>query len=225
ASALAYKSFQIAREGKIIKGLSLALQAVNRLDEIVAQDSSFYDAYLGTGSYLYWRSYLTRHLAWLPFFHDQRATGIAQIEKACHNGLLSRWAALSNLAWIYIQEKDYDKAIECAQHGLNSFPTSRFFLWPLGDAQFHKKDFAAALATYSALLKSVIAEKHNNGYNETVLNLKIATCHFELGDLVTAQQYAQRVRTIAAAGEVKKRLKEKYAAADHLLDRIRHSDE
>ena len=193
------------------------------LEEIVAQDSSFYDAYLGTGSYLYWRSYLTRHFSWLPFFHDQRAAGIAQIEKACHNGTLSRWAALSNLAWIYIQERHYDKAIQCAQYGLESFPRSRFFLWPLGDAQFHEKDFQAALTTYSTLLKSVTAENHNNGYNETVLNLKIATCHFELGNPALAAQYAQCVLSIKAYEEVKKRLVEKRTAAAALLDQIKLS--
>ncbi|MBN1559265.1 tetratricopeptide repeat protein [candidate division KSB1 bacterium] len=225
ASALAYKSFQISREGKIIKGFSLALRAVDILQKIIDQDSTFYDAYLGTGSYLYWRSYLTRHFAWLPFFHDQRATGIAQIERACRNGALSRWAALSNLAWIYIQEKNYDKAVQCAQRGLESFPMSRFFLWPLGDAQFHQQNFQAALSTYSTLLQSVTLERHNNGYNETVLNLKIAACHFQLRNLAMATHHAQRVLTIEADEQVRKRLAEKYAEAARLLDQIKQSDD
>ncbi|MBN1480960.1 tetratricopeptide repeat protein [candidate division KSB1 bacterium] len=225
ASALAYKSFQIAREGKYLKGLQLALQAIKRLDAIVEQDSSFYDAYLGIGSYLYWRSYLTRHFSWLPFFHDSRDTGIALIQKSFELGTISRWAALSNLAWIYIQEERYEDAIHCAQTGLEAFPNSRFFLWPAGDAYFLHGDFDDAQEIYRVLLQSVIAEKFNNRYNETVLHLKLAFCAFELGNSAVALYHAQRVCEIIPDESVKKRLKEKYKDANTLIAKIKRISE
>lgn len=221
ASALAYKSFQTAREGKYIKGLQLALQAVKLLEKIVQQDSSAYDAYLGIGSYLYWRSYLTRHFSWLPFFHDSRDKGIALVQKSYQFGTISRWAALSNLAWIYIQEARYEDAIHCAQTGLAVFPNSRFFLWPAGDAFFLLGDFAAAQETYSQLLQSVTTESFNNGYNETVLHLKLAQCAFELGNLEQAYVHAKRVHDIQADESVQKRLKEKRKDADRLMAKIK----
>jgi len=186
ASALAYKSFHISRQGRYITGIRLGLQAMDKLNQVVAADSSFFDAYLGIGSYLYWRSYLTRNFDWLPFFSDQREKGIALIQKAYAQGTISKWAALSNLAWIFIKEERFDEAIDCAQTGLTDFPKSRFFLWPLGDAQFLNMDFTGALETYHLILESVTSESFNNRYNETVLHLKIAHCLFELGDLANA---------------------------------------
>ncbi len=209
ASASAYKSFQISRQGYYFTGLRLGLTAMNELNKIVAKDSTYYDAHLGIGSYLYWRSYLTRKFAWLPFFSDQREKGIALIQTSFDRGTISKWAALSNLAWIYIKEERFDDAINCAQKGLAHFPESRFFLWPLGDAQFYKKDFTGALQTYKRLLNSVTSEKFNNRYNETVLHLKIATCLFELEDIENSKNHAQMVLDIEPHDDVRTRLKEK----------------
>jgi tetratricopeptide (TPR) repeat protein len=220
ASALAYKSFQISRQGQYLSGLRLGLTAMNELNEIVAKDSTYYDAYLGIGSYLYWRSYLTRKFAWLPFFSDQREKGIALVQTSFEQGTISKWAALSNLAWIYMKEERFEEAIECAQAGLSNFPNSRFFLWPLGDAQFYQNDFAGALETYQLLLESVTLEEFNNRYNETVLHLKIATCFFELNHLQKAKIHAQTVLHIEPHDEVLKRLKEKKRDAKDLLKRI-----
>lgn len=221
ASALAYKSFQISRQGQYISGLRLGFQAVERLNEIVFRDSSYYDAYLGIGSYLYWRSYLTRKFSWLPFFHDQRENGIKLIKMSYERGTISKWAALSNLAWISIKEERFDEAIAWAELGLANFPNSRFFLWPLGDAQFYKEDFAAALATYNQLLQSVTAEEFNNRYNETVLHLKIAKCLYELSDYEESKFHAQIVMEIEPHTEVQRRLEEKRADAKDILKRIK----
>jgi tetratricopeptide (TPR) repeat protein len=220
ASALAYKSFQISREGNYLKGLRLAFKAVDGLEAVVAHDSSYFDAYLGIGSYLYWRSYLTRHFTWLPFFKDQRQRGIDFIRKAHAFGSISRWAALSNLAWIYIQEEQYEDAIQCAQKGLDVFPNSRFFLWPLGDAQFHNGDFSKALETYQVLLESVIGEEFNNHYNEIVLHLKIGKCWFELGEMDQSLQHAKRVLEIKAHQNLAKRLADKRKQARSLITKI-----
>lgn len=225
ASALAYKSFQISRQGQYINGIRLGLKAVEKLGQIVARDSSYFDAYLGIGSYLYWRSYLTRNFSWLPFFADQRERGIELVKKSFDFGTISRWAALSNLAWIYIKEERFNEAIDCAEKGLEYFPNSRFFLWPLGDAQFYEKDFSGALQTYQSLLTSVTAEDFNNHYNEIVLHLKIATCLYELGDYQYSKIHARMVLDIQPENEVKQRLKPKRKDARELLKKINSRSE
>ncbi len=225
ASALAYKSFHISRQGQYLTGLRLGFQAVERLNEIVSRDSCYYDAYLGIGSYLYWRSYLTRKLTWLPFFRDQRENGIELIKMSYEHGTISKWAALSNLAWIYIKEERFEEAITWAEAGLANFSNSRFFLWPLGDAQFYKEDFASALATYNQLLQSVTAEEFNNRYNETVLHLKIAKCLYELNNYEESKFHAQMVLEIEPHAEVQRRLEEKRADAKDILKRIKRISE
>jgi len=221
-SALSYKSFQISREKKYLRGIRLAKKGINEINRVIKEDSSFYDAYIGIGSYLYWRSYLTRNFTWLPFFSDQRERGIKLIRASYEKGELSKWAALSNLAWIYIQEKRFEEAIHCAQTGLDRFPNTRAFLWPLGDAQFQNVDLDAALKTYGMLLQSVTAENFNNHYNEIVLNLKIAQCYFGLDQWHNARRFAQRVLTIATDEETAKRLKAKKEKAKRMINEIDH---
>lgn len=221
-SALSYKSFQISRERKYLRGIKLAIKGISEINRVIKADSSFYDAYIGIGSYLYWRSYLTRNFSWLPFFSDQRERGIKLIQTSYEKGELSKWAALSNLAWIYIQEKRYKEAIECAKKGLDRFPQTRTFLWPLGDAEFQNGDLDAALKTYKTLLKSVTAEKFNNHYNEIVLNLKIAQCYFELQEWDHARSSAQRVLHIAADKDIAHRLKNKKEKAGEIITQIDH---
>ena len=194
------------------------------LENVLEKDSTYYDAYLGLGSYKYWRSYLTRHFTWLPFFSDQREEGIHLIQQAYEHSRFSKWAALSNLAWIYIQEERFEEAIECAETGLTHFPESRFFLWPHGDALYHHGNYENALDTYSKLLSSVIAEEINNHYNEIVLHLKLAQCHFHLQNTILAQRHARRVLEIDAEPNVEKRLKDKRRDAATLLANLNQQD-
>ena len=219
--ALGYKSFQLGLDKKYLPSIRIAMASIKELKRAGAYDSSFCDPLLGIGTYQYWRSKITRNFSWLPFFPDHRAKGIALIHKALDCGVYSRWAALSNLAWIYIEEGDFQAAIECAQEGLAPFPSSRFFLWPLAEAQFKKGDFLSATETYSQLLESITRESINNHYNEIVLHWKLAQCHFEQGNFVAAQESCEKVLTIVPDTEVKGKAKDKIEAAKKLQREIR----
>jgi len=219
-SALSYKSFQLSREKKYLNALNLAIKGIHYIKQVIEQDSSFYDAYLGIGSYLYWRSYMTRKFSWLPFFSDQRAKGIKLISLSFEKGELSRWAALSNLAWIYIQEGRFKEAIESARLGLDQFPNARSFLWPLADAYYHNGEWHAALANYKTLLELVTNAEFNNHYNEIVLHLKIAQCFFALSMWPETRFHAGKVLSIVADAEVQSRLKPKQKEARRMLKRF-----
>ncbi|MBN1997696.1 hypothetical protein JW935_09100 [candidate division KSB1 bacterium] len=189
-AALSYKSYQLGREKKYLTSVQVGLKSLGLLKQLVRNDSTFYDCYLGIGSYLYWRSTITKKLTWLPFFADYRKEGIRYIEKAYTNGKWTKWAALNNLAWIYIEEKQFVKAISCANQGLEHFPQSRFFLWPLGDAQLGAQNYHSAIKTYEKILDSIQNTEYNNHYNEILLYLKICTCWAELGDKNKAAKLA-----------------------------------
>ncbi len=219
--ALGYKSFQLGLDKKYLSSIKIAMSSIRELKRAGASDSSFCDPLLGIGTYQYWRSQITRNFSWLPFFPNHREKGIALIHKALDCGVFSRWAALSNLAWIYIEEGDCEAAIECAREGLARFPHSRFFLWPLAEAQFKRADFSAAIATYARLLESVTQESINNHYNEIVLHWKLAQCHFKLRNYAAAQESCDKILSIVPDQEVKGKAKDKIEAAKKLQKEIR----
>ncbi len=218
--ALSYKSFQLARNKKYIPAIRIALKSVSVLNKTIEIDSTLCDSYLGVGSYLYWRSKITQKIAWLPFFSDQRKEGIANLLQACECGRFSKWAALSNLAWIYIEEKEYDKAIQIAENGLDRFPSSRFFLWPLGDAQMKSENWNAAIDTYKKLLVLVQRDTINNHYNEIVINLKLANCYHAIKVYKPAFDACKQVIALQPAAEVQDRANEKKQEAIKLLAKI-----
>ena len=220
-SALSYISFQMAREKKYLQSINRAITAMYQLHWVMENDSTCYDVYLGWGSYKYWRSYLTRHFNWLPFFRDQRQEGIEYIITAYEYGSFSKWAALSNLAWIYIQEGQYREAIQCAKTGLSTFPDSRFFMWPWADAHYGQGNYRASLEAYKKLLQSVRNEQYNNHYNEIVLHLKIANCYFKLGDVNASQNHVQALFAIHPEESVGKSLQPKFKEAEELLETIK----
>jgi tetratricopeptide (TPR) repeat protein len=219
-AALSYKGFQLSREKKYLGGIRAAVQGISTLEKVLKMDSTYTDACLAIGSYKYWRSYLTRHFSWLPFFPDQRREGIHYIERAYEKSKYSKWAALSSLGWIYIQEEQYQQAIRCAEEGLNTFPQSRFFLWLLGDALYKDKQYQRALQTYEILLNSVISAEINNHYNEILLHLKLAQCFLAVQNNSFARYHARLVLEIVPDAEVQDRVKEKKQDAEKLLREI-----
>jgi tetratricopeptide (TPR) repeat protein len=133
-AALSYKSYHAARRKQYLIAIQTALRSIKHLSRVTEADPLFCDAYLGIGSYNYWRSRLTESFSWLPFFPNLKSEGIEMLEKAGECGIYTKWVSLSNLAWIYIEEQAYERAIEISESALVHFPDSRFFLWPLGDA-------------------------------------------------------------------------------------------
>jgi tetratricopeptide (TPR) repeat protein len=206
--ALAYKSFQTGREGKYLSAFRSAMSSVSNLKKAAHIDSNFCDAFLGVGSYKYWKSHITKSIDWLPFFSDNRKEGIYNIEQTIECSKFSKWAAISNLSWIYIEENDFENAITYAQKGLAHFPNSRFFLWPLGDAQFKNGEFAKAAGTYTQILNSIQQETFNNGYNEILLHYKLAQCCFNLSNFEETNYWCTNGLKVKAQDKVENRARD-----------------
>nr|HQI49948.1 hypothetical protein [bacterium] len=208
-----------SREGKYWPAYRAIQSALDYLEPLLRQDSTYCDARLGIGTWQYWRSRVTFHFSWLPFFPDRRREGIANILRASECTRFSPASAWSNLTWIYLREKQYDHAIAFARLGLARYPSSRFFLWPLAEAQFLKTDWAAALESYTALLHVTRRAAHNNGYNELVILWKIAQCCDALGEKQRAATWYRQVLACPVAMEVAGRAQDKKEKASEWLKR------
>jgi hypothetical protein len=77
-------------------------------------DSTYYDAYLGLGSYYYYRTIKSKDFLWLPFISDNREKGMAQVKLAIDNGSLAPNIARQSFLRIYFIEKRYDDLVSLA---------------------------------------------------------------------------------------------------------------
>ncbi|MBI3871686.1 MAG: hypothetical protein HY304_01240 [candidate division Zixibacteria bacterium] len=80
------------------------------LNKAVAMDSTLYDAYLGLGTYHYWKSAKSKHFTWLPFVKDRREQGIREATTAGRLGNITPMAAQKSLIVIYMNENRLDDA-------------------------------------------------------------------------------------------------------------------
>jgi tetratricopeptide (TPR) repeat protein len=218
-AAYGYRAFHAARQGQYLAAFHDGQLSVQDLEKAVTLDSSLADAYLGIGSYKYWRGKLLRYLSWLPFVPDEREEGIRLIRLAIAKGRYCYLTGLNDLAWVLIDAGRFDEAAQAAQRGLASYPESRFFLWPLAEAYFAKQDYPAAVHWYECLLASVLRAPENNHYNEIICRLKLARAYCALGQADKARMHATTVLSLKLEKEIAQRAKKKLALAREILER------
>lgn len=190
-------------------GLKKGLKAKSALKKVIELDSTFYDAYLGLGSYHYWASVVTKMLRWLPFFRDERKRGIEEVKLAADKSLYSRESAEYNLTYIYLEEKKYRKAIGLAKRMNQEFPESKLFLWPLAEAVYLKRDWMGAIGWYQRILELIGNPDPSGYFNAIECRERIAECYFNLKMFDKCKQECEKILEYPLSKEVQKKQKKK----------------
>lgn len=227
-SVYCYESFYKAKQSQYWDAFRDVKKGMPPLNRAVELDSSFADAYLGLGSYLFWRSQKTRSLNWLPFLSDERGKGISMIWRSILEGKYSRLAAINGLAWIYIDLKDYDKAIEVALMGHRDFPQSRYFLWCLAEANFRKGACKESRTYFQDILLSITSDipvSLNNHYNEVICHQKLAQCAFELKQYGIALNHCNVVENFVLDPNIENRLEKRLKSLKKLKESCQEQNE
>ncbi len=223
--ALGFRGLIYQRMGKWWPAVRMGLKAVSRLKKCLEADSTYYDAYLGVGTYKYWSSKATDFINWLPLIPDQKEEGIALMRVTMEKGLFGREIARSTLAWTLI---DYGKPLEAvrlSREGLRKYPDSRYFLWTLANGYYKMGRLRKAAEVYQQLFDSIHAQKRNNYFNEVGIARKMAIIHLALDQPQEALKWIEygldlrlsdrvqerRKKTLKQLSELKKIAQEKVA--------------
>ncbi len=220
-SGYSYYAFFLIQNKSYFSGLRLAKKGIGYLEKAVALDSTVYDAYLGIGTYQYWRSQKTQFLKWLPFFPDRTREGLANIERALRKSRYARAAALNELIWVEMDREDWAKAIAYAQEGLRQYPGSRFFQWPLAEAYFRAKQFRNAEQEFADLMEQYLKENISNHYNAAICAYKVALSAYFDHDYVTSYAFCKKFFSFKNPPAYQERLKKKSKKLRHLLEENR----
>ncbi len=214
ALTLGYKAYFQILKGNYLDAFVDGYRSVQYFERCKDMDSAFYESYLAIGTYKYWKSAKASSLNWLPFFNDNRKEGINLLEKAVSNSSYNKYLALNSLIWIYINEKESEKAIGTAEQALKNFPGSRFFMWGLARA-YEDVDKSKAIEVYSNIRKSLSRENHLTNINNVILLHKMAMLYHKTGDLNRALKLLNKIDTIKLNRKETGRL-------ENRLNRIRH---
>lgn len=215
-SAHLYRSFMDSKRGKMWGAFRNANKGVDKLEEIIKVDTTFYDAYLGVGSFKYWKSQKAKSLSWLPFISDERDLGINMVQMAIEHGRLVSLVARDQLAWILLAAGDLEGAAELAEENHRQFPESRFFLSTRVEVLYKARRFTELQPLYEQLLVSVRSLPDNNHYNEIRCLHRLAEIEHEAGRLSNALEYLNALLALELSGDVRDRSKKHLSAAEKL---------
>ncbi len=215
-SAYLYRSFMDNKRKKMWGAYRNASKGVNRLEKALELDTTFYDAYLGVGSYKYWKSSKAKALTWLPFVADDREKGIRMVRKAIAKGQFVPLVARDQLAWILLNFGQPEEALALAKRNHQQFPQSRFFMWTLVEIYHKNQQFDEALQLYKELLTLLRKQPFNNHYNEMNCLLHIAEIYFDQGKFLPAQASLSELLQLELNEDVYNRSKSKRKHAAEL---------
>jgi tetratricopeptide (TPR) repeat protein len=212
-SAYLYRSFVNKRNGQGWGAYRNAVNGVKRLEKALEIDSLFYDAYMGIGSYKYWKSSKTKGLTWLPFLSDEREKGIAMVKKAIDRGQFVKAFGRDQLAWILIDAKRFEEAAAYARTNCRLYPQSRFFKWTLVEVYYRGEQYDKAYPLYEELLAEISKLPDNNHYNETDCLLKLANIDCLRGEYLRAEERLNQLFSVSIDQNMRQRLEKRFKKA------------
>lgn len=194
-SAYGYLAYYQGQTGEWYSALSNGLEAVSLLKEAVQLDSVLYDAYLGVGTYYYWKSTKLKLILWLPFVADSREEGIALIKKTIRNNARSKYMAMHQLVYILLDYGSYDEALQYAKKIIEAYPQSQFMWWANAHTYYKRREFTKAVLSYKMLLDLIEHDPRANPMHWLLIQIRLAEIYQEMGDYKTSAEYCNLALT------------------------------
>jgi tetratricopeptide (TPR) repeat protein len=213
----AYRAAIKVRSKDYFSALSNGLSAVSDLNKAAALDPQLYDAYMGIGSFHYFRTKAASVLKWLPFIGDNREQGIAEIKLAIEKGRYSKVMAQNGLAWIYVDYEKYQLALEQARQLENSYPQNHVFFWIAPEVYWRTRQWDQASAGYARLLKLLDQSQPMNNFNRVVVGSRLAKCYYQGKKYREALEASQKALGLALDERSARRLKNERSRAYEVL--------
>ncbi|MGD1046910.1 MAG: hypothetical protein ABR936_16520 [Bacteroidota bacterium] len=215
-----YDACERVERGDWFGGVRKGISSASKFEEIIEKDSSFYDAYVGIGTYYYWRSRKMEFFKWLPFVKDDRELGIRLLIIGAEQSEYNQFAAMSALVSIYFDSENYKQAEAWSKRGLNSYPENRIFLWGLATALDRQNRSVEAVEAYSTLLENIVRSHAPHPYNEIVCRLNLVKSKVALKDTIAVFYHLNKLLSYEASSfpvNFQSRAKAKFEEARKLL--------
>jgi len=207
------------KKGGWFSGFKSAKKAKGALEKALQQDSLFYEAYFGLGSYHYWKSVATKFINWLPFIGDHRQKGIQQLKLASEKAVFFQEPAKLGLMWIYYREKRYSEALELALTLQEKYPESKVPLWAKAFIYYEKYDWRDCLAVLDELEERLLQTQKDNYYNLIEVKFLQANCHYNLGHKKICLKICEELLDYPLDKRTSERQKEKLLKTKRLGER------
>jgi tetratricopeptide (TPR) repeat protein len=217
--AYGYRAIDRSENGNWFGAFLDAQNGAEYLQAAININPMLYDAYFGFGVYKYWRSVKSKVLWFLPFFEDERAAGIRDIQTAITMGKYTRIAGKRALIGIYYNEKEYDSALQLIGEILSEYPEDVHAVKMKGVIFYDQKRWDEAVLVFSRLSDQLRNSRWKNSgidmeveYYLTLANYKLERMH----EYQAGRERLSRMRKVFAH-------KTKSGAVKELLDKVSYT--
>lgn len=200
-----YLAVHESRWGGWFASLKSGLRAKKHFESAIKLDSTICDAYLGLGSYHFWKSAKTDWVNWLPVVSDSRKKGIAMLERATQCGIYTRTTAHAALASAFIHDGRYHEALTQVDALARLAPGGKSHLWLSAQAYFSLYEWDSATYAFDVLEARIRAGGTGNYFNLIECAYYRARCHWGAGRYEQALNECGKALTYPADEKVKSR--------------------
>ncbi len=215
----AYTASLEAKAGSWWSAMRRGLKAKSAYLKALEINPTLYDAYLGLGTYHFWKSAKTEFINWLPFVGDRKDDGVTELRLAADSSLFSNDLALNSLVWIYLERKEPQQALDCADTLLRRLPDSRLVRWGLAFSCYAAGKLHEAADHFGNIIESLENDTTQNYFN-------LIECRYHRGKIFMvahenerARQEFEKLLAYPAGKEVLKRQSRKIEEAAELARR------
>jgi len=216
-SAVSLKAVWAVTKGKFISGIAKGRSGFHGMSGIISVDERFFDAYLMTGSYRFWKSIT---MDWLPFVSDERDRGIAEVESAISGGKLC--GPLSNTVLMEMLIKhDLERAVALGETMTDRYPSCRLFAWQLGEAYKRSERFDDAVRVLTGVAASMANDPFDDGSGPLRCWWKLAVLSKAMGKTRECSLYCEKIAEAGKNETVFERQSKRIEGARRMLEEIK----
>jgi tetratricopeptide (TPR) repeat protein len=219
-SSYTYRAVYAGFKGDYFETFKYGVKGGKLLQNIIKKDTTFYDAYLGAGSFEYFWARAARYLPVLKLAGGDANEAIRKLHAASEKSLYSGPTAKNSLVFIYGEEGDFNKADSIIDGLLSKYPDSRTFLWNKAELEFNKKNYLVAADLYNNLFSIYNSQNNKNYANLAQCKLFIGKCFYKLKEEKKAKQALKKVISFKKYSDEYPQIKIHCRVAYGLLSRI-----
>lgn len=196
-----------SRAGSWWSALRHGIKSKGRFNDCIEADSTFYDAYVGLGSYHYWRTVKTKVVNWIPFVQDDREQGLQELDIAVEKGRFTVDFARNALIWVWIDMGKYEEAESLSIEMQNKYPEGRKFLWSMAYARLKQDKYLGAEAVFTELIARISKDPDNNNFNIVECRYQLAKIYFATEEYSKCIEQCNLIDKLDLSKNVRNRLK------------------
>ncbi len=205
--------------GNLLSGLSLSRSGAGGLKKLAESQPEFADAFLGAGSYRFWKSESMGPARSLPLVGDERVRGIDEVKTAVERGKLAGPLANTVLLEMLIAF-DAEAAAELGGRLVQNYPECRLFAWQYGEALKKLKRFDDARNVFERLAARYAADPADDGSGGLRCWWKLAVLARDMDKTAECRAYCGKVIECGQIPTVKKRQEVRIEGARRILREI-----